>query len=66
MHYARAFKHRRISKYLEKNLHETKKYLGIHIGGEVMKSKDHHESRAIADRTRKKRKYTKKVTIFNR
>lgn len=64
MHYARAFKHRRISKYLEKNLYETKKYLGIHIGGEVMKSKDHHESRAIEDRIHKKRKYTKKSNYF--
>ncbi|WP_010598977.1 hypothetical protein [Rickettsiella massiliensis] len=64
MHYELAPIHRRTlekhHKYLEKMIHETKKHLGIHAGGEVMKLKDHHQSRATEDGVRKKRKYTKR------
>ena len=45
---------------IEKMVHETKKHLGIHTEGEVMKVRDRHASRAMENGIREKRKYTKR------
>lgn len=45
---------------LEKMAEETKKHLGIHTGGEVIKIRDRHEPRAMESGMREKRKYMKR------